>query len=148
MVVDEFGSILGMLTLEDILEELIGEIHDEFDAVDAPQIVGTGSDAAMVFEGATSLRDLEAQYGIVLPEDAAYSTLGGYVLAELGFIPRGGEGFDYGGYRFTVAQMDRRRVARVKVQRLAPASEAQAASGESAITSGSSTGSTQDSKVE
>ena len=131
MVVDEHGSILGLLTLEDILEQLIGEIHDEFDAVEAPLIVGTGSDAAMVFEGAIGLRDLETQYSIVLPEDAAYSTLGGFVLAELGFIPRGGEGFDYGGYRFTVAQMDRRRVARVKVQRLAPAGEKEQPAGAS-----------------
>jgi CBS domain containing-hemolysin-like protein len=120
MVVDEFGSILGMLTLEDLLEQLVGEIHDEFDAVQAPLIIGTGADTAMVFDGATPLRDLESQYGVTLPEDPAYATLGGFVLAQLGFIPRGGEGFDYGGYRFTVLEMDRRRVARVKLQRLVP----------------------------
>jgi CBS domain containing-hemolysin-like protein len=123
MVVDEFGSILGLLTLEDILEQLVGEIHDEFDAVQGPLIIGTGSEAAMIFDGAIPLRDLESQHGIVLPDDPAYATLGGFVLAQLGFIPRGGEGFVYGGYRFTVLEMDRRRVARVKLQRLAPAAE-------------------------
>jgi CBS domain containing-hemolysin-like protein len=120
MVVDEFGSILGLLTLEDILEQLVGEIHDEFDVVDAPQIVGVGAEAAMIFDGSTGLRDLESQHNIVLPEDPAYATLGGFVLAQLGFIPSGGESFEYGGHRFTVVEMDRRRVAGVKLQQIVP----------------------------
>ncbi len=119
MVVDEFGSILGLVTLEDMLEQMVGEIHDEFDVVELPQIVGTGSDAAMVFDGGFGLRDLETQYDINLPDDPAYATLGGFVLAQLGFVPRGGESFDYAGYRYTVLQMAGRRVARVKVQPLA-----------------------------
>ena len=121
MVVDEFGSILGLVTLEDVLEQMVGEIHDEFDIVQGPQIVGTGPEMAMVFDGAVGLRDLETQYEIKLPEDPAYSTLGGFVLAHLSFIPRGGESFDFGGYRFTVLEMERRRVARIKLQRLLPA---------------------------
>lgn len=118
MVVDEFGSILGLLTIEDILEQLVGEIHDEFDVVETPQVVGAGPEAAMIFEGSVGLRDLESQHNILLPEDPAYATLGGFVLAQLAFIPKGGESFEYGGYRFTVMEMDRRRVARVKVHRL------------------------------
>src|SRR5438445_3870296 len=59
MVVDEFGSILGLVTLEDVLEQMVGEIHDEFDVVQAPQIVGSGLEMAMVFDGAVGLRDLE-----------------------------------------------------------------------------------------
>lgn len=120
MVVDEFGSILGLLTLEDILEQLVGEIHDEFDVAEAPQIVGAGPEAALIFDGSIGLRDLESEHGIVLPEDPAYATLGGFVLAQLGAIPKGGETFEYGRYRFTVVEMDRRRVARVKLQRLVP----------------------------
>ena len=123
MVVDEFGTILGLVTLEDILEQLVGEIHDEFDVIQKPLVVGHGADAAMIFDASLSLRDLESQYNIILPEDAAYSTAGGFVLAQLGFIPRGGEIFDLGGYRFTVVEMDRRRVARVKIQRLKQAGE-------------------------
>ncbi len=123
MVVDEFGSILGLVTLEDILEQMVGEIHDEFDVVESPLITGSGKDAVMVFDGSIGLRDLETQYNVILAEDPAYSTLGGFVLAQLGFIPKGGEGFDYGGYRFTVTEMDRRRVARVKLQRLNPLGE-------------------------
>ena len=72
----------------------------------------------MIFDASLSLRDLESQYNIMLPEDPAYATVGGFVLAQLGFIPRGGESFDFEGYRFTVVEMDRRRVARVKIQRL------------------------------
>jgi CBS domain containing-hemolysin-like protein len=118
MVVDEFGTILGLLTLEDILEQLIGEIHDEFDVVERPIVVGQGADVAMIFDASLGLRDLESQYNIVLPEDRSYATVGGFILARLGFIPRGGESFDFNGFRFTVVEMDRRRVARVKIQRL------------------------------
>ena len=64
------------------------------------------------------MRDLDAQYNITLPEDPAYATVGGFVLDQLGFIPRGGESFEYGGFRFTVVEMDGRRVARVKIQRV------------------------------
>src|SRR5712664_337944 len=118
LVVDEFGSILGLVTMEDILEQMVGEIHDEFDVVEKPVVIGQGADAAMIFDASLGLRDLESQYNIVLPEDRSYATVGGFVLARLGFIPRGGESFDFDGYRFTVVEMDRRRVARVKIQRL------------------------------
>ena len=115
LVVDEFGSILGLVTLEDILEQMVGEIHDEFDVVERPL---TLADGAMVFDASLNMRDLETQYDIRLPEDAAYATVGGFVVHQLGFIPRGGETFDFDGYRFTVVEMDRRRVARLKIQRL------------------------------
>ena len=130
MVVDEFGSIRGLITLEDILEQLVGEIHDEFDVVERPL---TLADGAMVFDAALSVRDLEAQYNIVLPEDPSYETVGGFVLAQLGFIPRGGESFEFNNLRFSVVEMDRRRVARIKIQRLkSPESPGAAAAPESA----------------
>jgi putative hemolysin len=115
LVVDEFGSILGLVTLEDILEQMVGEIHDEFDVVERPL---TLADGAVVFDAALNVRDLETQYNITIPEDPAYATVGGFVLDQLGFIPKGGEGFDYGISRFTVVEMDGKRVARVKIQRL------------------------------
>jgi CBS domain containing-hemolysin-like protein len=115
--VDEFGSILGLVTLEDILEQVVGEIHDEFDVVERPQKL---ADGAVVFDAALNVRDLDAQYNITLPDDPAYATVGGFVLDQLGFIPRGGENFEYDGYRFTVVEMDGRRVARVKIERVLP----------------------------
>jgi len=115
MVVDEFGTILGLVTLEDLLEQIVGKIHDEFDVVEKPLRL---PDGAMVVEGALGMRELESQYSIELPEDPAYETLGGFVMARLGFIPRGGESFEEAGFRFTVMEVERRRVARVKIQRL------------------------------
>lgn len=118
VVVDEFGSILGLVTMEDILEQVVGEIHDEFDVVEKPL---TLADGALIFDAALNVRDLDAQYNITLPEDPAYATVGGFVLDQLGFIPRGGESFQYGNYRFSVMEMDGKRVARVKIQRARPA---------------------------
>src|SRR5579862_6667621 len=115
MVVDEFGSILGLVTKEDLLEQLVGEIHDEFDVVERPL---TLADGAIIFDAGLNVRDLDSQYNITLPEDPAYATVGGFVMAQLGFIPRGGESFEYGLYRFSVMEVDGRRVARVKIQRL------------------------------
>jgi putative hemolysin len=116
MVVDEFGSILGLVTMEDILEQMVGEIHDEFDIVERPF---TLPDGGVMFDAGLNVRDLRAEYNIVLPEDPSYETVGGYVLSRLGFIPRGGESFEQDGYRFTVMEMDRRRVSRVKIKVLA-----------------------------
>ena len=115
MVVDEFGSILGLATLEDILEQMVGEIHDEFDVVERPMVL---PDGGMIFDGAVNVRELETQHNIALPEDSSYETIGGFVLSKLGFIPRGGESFEAVGYRFTVMEMDGRRISRVKIKPL------------------------------
>ena len=122
LVVDEFGSILGLLTLEDILEQVVGEVYDEFDVVERPL---TLADGAVIFDAALNVRDLDTQYNITLPEDPAYATVGGFVLDQLGFIPRGGESFEYGNSRFTVVEMDGKRVARVKIERILSLSDAQ-----------------------
>jgi putative hemolysin len=118
VVVDEFGSLLGLVTLEDILEQVVGEIHDEFDVVEKPL---TLSDGAVIFDAALNVRDLEAQYDITIPEDPAYATVGGFVLDQLGFIPVGGESFVHGDLRFTIVEMDGKRVARVKMERISAA---------------------------
>jgi putative hemolysin len=113
MVVDEFGSILGLITLEDILEQMVGEIHDEFDVVERPL---TLPDGGTIFDAGIKVRDLETQYNIALTADSSYETVGGFVLSKLGFIPRGGESFESDGFRFTVMEMDRRRISRVKIK--------------------------------
>jgi putative hemolysin len=94
---------------------MVGEIHDEFDVVERPLNLPDGS---MIFDAAINVRDLETQYNIAIPDDPSYETIGGFILNRLGFIPRGGESFEANGYRFTVMEMDHRRVSRVKIKAL------------------------------
>jgi hypothetical protein len=75
----------------------------------------------MIFDAAIKIRELAARYNIILPEDPSYETVGGFVLTRLGFIPRGSESFEADGYRFTVMEMDHRRVSRLKIKPLPPA---------------------------
>jgi CBS domain containing-hemolysin-like protein len=113
VVVDEFGSTAGVVTVEDVLEQLVGEMEDEFDVAPAP-ITSTGG--VMMLEGSTNIRDLETQYQMVLPRDEGFETLAGFVLSRLQKLPQPGESFDYDGRRFTVVEMDGRRIAEVKVE--------------------------------
>jgi putative hemolysin len=116
VVVDEFGSTAGVITVEDVLEQLVGEIEDEFDIAKAPEFdVGPTGE---VLEGSENIRELEMQHQLKLPRDAGFETLGGFVLAQLQKIPSTGESFEYDGHRFTVVQMDGHRVAAVKVERI------------------------------
>jgi len=88
-------------------------------------------DGSLIFDAALKVRDLDSQYGITVPEDSSYETIGGFVLTHLGFLPRGGESFEANGYLFTVMDMERRRVSRVKIKQVAvpapPAPESKSA---------------------
>jgi putative hemolysin len=117
VVVDEFGSTAGVITVEDILEQLVGEIEDEFDVPPPEQPVLPGK-IALVLEGSFGIRDLESQYQLSLPRDGGFETLAGFVLARLQRIPRVGDTFDYEGHRFTVEQMDGHRIAKVQIEKL------------------------------
>jgi putative hemolysin len=117
VVVDEFGSTAGVVTVEDILEQLVGEIEDEFDVPPPEQPVLEGK-IAVVLEGSAGLRDLESQYQLALPRDAGFETLAGFVLARLQRVPAVGEAFDYDGHRFTVEEMEGRRIAKVMIEKL------------------------------
>jgi len=121
VVVDEFGSTAGVVTVEDILEQLVGEIEDEFD-VGLPQQPALTENAPLVVEGSVGIRDLESQYELELPRDAGFETLAGFVLSRLQRIPQVGESVDYEGYRFTVEEMEAHRIAKVKIERVQPAS--------------------------
>lgn len=114
IVVDEFGSTSGLVTVEDVLEQLVGELEDEFDVAQRP-VVSLAS-GAVVLDGTANIRDLEVQYDIELPRDEGFETLAGFVMAQLGRIPRGGESVEYQGRRYTVLHMEGHRIARVKIE--------------------------------
>jgi CBS domain containing-hemolysin-like protein len=119
IVVDEFGTITGLVSMEDVLEQIFGEIGDEHD-VRRP----TPSPGAPVIEvdGGTSILDLANQYNIQLPGDAGFETLAGFILFKLGYIPSPGDTVAHELHTFTVRQMDRNRIVRVKIttQQAAP----------------------------
>jgi putative hemolysin len=120
IVVDEFGSTAGLITVEDILEQLVGEIEDEFDVVphETSQI---GESKSLVLDGTVGLRDLESQYDLLLPRDAGFETLAGFMLSRLQKIPGIGDSCYYGGRRFSVEEMDGHRISRVKIEDVQPA---------------------------
>jgi CBS domain containing-hemolysin-like protein len=115
LVVDEFGTISGLVTLEDVLEQVFGDIGDEHDAV---RIEPASSEKALNLEGSTTIRDLETRYNIALPTEAGFETLAGFLLFQFGHIPKENERVDYGGRRFTIAKMDRNRIASVTIEKL------------------------------
>src|SRR5713226_5244186 len=125
VVVDEFGSTAGVITVEDVLEQIVGEIEDEFDVPPPEQPVLEGK-IVLVLEGSFSIRDLESQYQLSLPRDAGFETLAGFVLARLQKIPKLGESFDYEGHRYTVEEMEGHRIAKVRIEKLEPARMGQA----------------------
>jgi putative hemolysin len=112
IVVDEFGTITGVVTMEDVLEQVFGEIGDEHDVRRPEPAVGA---PVLEVDGNTSIRDLASQYGIELPGDAGFETLAGFLLLQLGYIPAPGDTVNYSGRTFTVQEMDRNRIVRVKI---------------------------------
>jgi CBS domain containing-hemolysin-like protein len=120
IVVDEFGSTVGLVTVEDAIEQLIGEIEDEFDV--GPRAVLATATGGMVLDGSVSLRDLETQMNWSLPRESGVETLAGFLLTQLGKIPKGGEAVDYEGRRLTVLEMSGRRISKVRIEPL-PATE-------------------------
>jgi putative hemolysin len=121
MVVDEFGTIVGMLTVEDVLEQIVGRIEDEHDE----KVVARPADAGTVeLDGATRIRDLESEYGIEIPADGEFETLAGFLLFRRGEIPKAGESVEYQGRRYTVLEMERNRIARVRVEKMTVAGKA------------------------
>jgi putative hemolysin len=115
LVVDEFGTISGLLTVEDVLEQIVGEIEDEFD--DTPALIPPeGTD--MVIDGTTKIRDFENLFEVELPADAGFETVAGFILYRLGHIPNQGEAVEYEGRRFTVEEVERNRITKVKVERI------------------------------
>jgi putative hemolysin len=113
MVVDEFGTITGLLTVEDVLEQVVGRIEDEHDKKTKPQV----ETEIIELDGTTRIRDLETGHGVAIPAEAGFETLAGFLLFKLGAIPHAGESVIHDGRRYTVLEMERMRIARVRIER-------------------------------
>jgi CBS domain containing-hemolysin-like protein len=114
LVVDEFGTIAGLVTLEDVLEQIFGEIEDEHDVRrPKPSLVSR----VVEIEGTATILDLATQYGIELPSNAGFETLAGFLLFRLGSIPKPGDVVEWEERRFIILEMDHNRIARVRIER-------------------------------
>jgi CBS domain containing-hemolysin-like protein len=114
IVVDEYGSTVGLVTAEDAIEQLTGELEDEFDSPTRPVL--TTASGALLMDGGVNLRDLETQMQWLLPREGGVETLAGFLLLRLGHIPKEGESIVYEGRRLTVVEMDARRIAKIRVE--------------------------------
>ena len=120
LVLDEYGGAVGIVTLDNVLAELVGEIQDEFDTAEAEcRQIGDGE---YVLDGAVALHDLDDLIGLPI-ESADVSTIGGYVTHLLGHLPKQGESVASDGFEFTVNQADGRRVLSVRAKRLTEVSD-------------------------
>jgi putative hemolysin len=114
VVVDEYGGVEGVLTIKDLVSELVGELRDEFDEPEEAQISPIDQ-ARWLIDGATPVEDVGAKLGIALP-DGDYVTLGGFLFERFGRIPEEGDIYEWDGWEFRIAEMDRRRISKVVVR--------------------------------
>lgn len=115
IVVDEYGGTAGLVTLEDIVEAIVGNIQDEYDNED--EEISKINETTFTIDGVTDLEEVEEQIGIKFPEDD-YDTLGGFIISRLGFLPQDGDmnSVEFENVRFTVLNVEERRIGKVKVE--------------------------------
>lgn len=109
------GGVTGLVTLEDILEEIVGDIEDEFDEEPTEQIQRI-NDTTVEVDARVHIDDLNEQFDYSLPEDEDYDTIGGFVFSELGRIPNRGEKLNWRNLRLTVLDADKRKVLKVRIE--------------------------------
>jgi len=115
VVLDEYGGTAGLVTMEDLLEEIVGEIYDEHDAVEAP--VRSSADGAIRIDGALSIGDFNDRFEATL-DDADYTTLGGFLFGQLGRLPKTGDHLNVDRFDFEIAEMEGRRVGTVLIREI------------------------------
>jgi putative hemolysin len=116
VVVDEHGSVSGLVTLEDLIEEIVGDIQDEYDWEE--RAIERMRDGSLVVDGTASAAELRETYEIPLPDSGEFATVAGFMLERLGSVPKGGEVVSVEGWRFTVVDVERNRISKVKVEKL------------------------------
>ena len=115
LVVNEFGEVEGLATLEDLLEEIVGEIRDEYDREERGPVERL-PDGSLVIQGSALLKNLKSDFNLPFEESPDYHTLAGFVLAKLQRIPRSGERVEHNGYRLTIVDMEGRRIVKIKLE--------------------------------
>ena len=118
VVLDEYGGTAGVVTLEDILEELVGEITDEYEKT-PPKPIRKIDQNTIEVDARTYVDDLNDEFELDLPEDEDYDTIGGFVFSHLGYIPKTGVSFDYENLKFTIVAAEPRRIKRIRIQKTA-----------------------------
>jgi CBS domain containing-hemolysin-like protein len=116
VILDEYGGTAGIVTLEDILEELVGEITDEYEETPAEPIQKIDQNTIEA-DARMNIDDINDQCELNLPEDEDYETIGGFVFARLGYIPKTGESFEHENLKFTITSAEARSVKRVRIQK-------------------------------
>jgi CBS domain containing-hemolysin-like protein len=116
IVVDEYGSTVGLVTVEDAIEQIIGEVEDEFDV--AEKAVLRSASGGLILDGSVKLRDLETQMHWKLPKEGGIETLAGFLLTRFGRIPREGDATEFDGRKLTVLEMQGRRISRVMIEKI------------------------------
>jgi CBS domain containing-hemolysin-like protein len=117
VVLDEYGGVSGLVTIEDVLEEIVGEIDDEYDPESVEEIERIDDNTCEAL-GRTHIDEINEAMNIELPEDGDYDTIGGFVLSELGRVPQSGETIVWQEkVRITVLEATKRRIDRVRISR-------------------------------
>ena len=117
IVVDEYGGVAGMLTIEDLLEEIVGEIQDEYD-LEKEKKIKILKDGTALVEGDTDTDEINQELNTKLPEKtAAFESIGGFIVDKLGRIPQNGETIEFGDWKLSVVQADERRIKKVKIEK-------------------------------
>lgn len=117
VVLDEYGGTAGLVTIEDVLEEIVGDISDEYDAAESPQIKRI-NETTVEIDGRLRIDELNDLLDLELPEDEDFDTVAGFVYSELGYIPVTGEAFSTESAEFTVLEADERRIIKLRVRKL------------------------------
>jgi putative hemolysin len=117
IVVDEYGAVTGLVTIEDLIEEIVGEIQDEYDTETPVQLLRDGS---RLIDASLAIRDLNEDHGFDIPESNEYDTIGGFLISHLQRIPTVGDSYQTETTKFTIVNMKGRRVLKIKAEQVIP----------------------------